>query len=540
MKKASVLAAAAWALLSVPAWAGLEEGLAAYGRKDWPTALRELEPLANDGETAAQSRLGHMLLNGQGVAKNTPQAIKLLTEAADKGDALAQNTLGGIYFHGSGVAKDPARALIMFSRAADQNQPNALNNLGQLYFSGAGVAKNEAKALEYLRRAADMGVSASWESIGVAYWHGRGVEKDAAAAVPWLKKAAERGHMVAQNLYGAALWTGNGIAENRAEALKWFERAGEQGDAASLLNVAHACLNGLARSKDVEKALYYYLLAERQAKAQDKAKYAEYLEKARQQSSPDQERRAGAQAALWKPQKGLVAVVEPPDAMAKEDASPQAPVPPRPKRSAGSGLVVNSGGVVLTNSHVVKSCRNIRVIQGDGGQPQAASVIARDEVNDLAALNTTLRPTDYARFREGPALRSGDDVVAVGFPLSSLLSREPNVTAGVISAMNGLRGDKRHYQITAPIQRGNSGGPVADLGGNVIAVVVSTLNAVKVADTAGAIPQNVNFAIKGELARKFLTDNRIEFSTHAPDRAMSVADVGDIVRKVAVFVECEG
>ena len=159
----------------------------------------------------------------------------------------------------------------------------------------------------------------------------------------------------------------------------------------------------------------------------------------------------------------------------------------------------------------------------------------------MAVLNTTLRPTDFARFRDGSPLRSGEDVVAVGFPLSSLLSREPNITAGVISAMNGLRGDKRHYQITAPIQRGNSGGPVTDMHGNVVAIVVSTLNATKVADKSGAIPQNVNFAIKGELLKKFLSDNQINYTTAAPTPAqMSVADVGDVVRKVAVYVECEG
>lgn len=536
-KTAMVLAVVALSLAAQPSQAGIEEGLAAYQRKDWPTALKELGPLAQAGDTVAQARLGHMLLNGTGTAKDVAQAVKLLTEAAEKGDSLAQNTLGGLYFHGLGVTKDPARALILFSRAADQGQPNALNNLGQLYFTGNGVAKNEAKGLDYLRKAADMGISASWESLGIAYWHGRGVDKDHAAAVPWLKKAAERGHMVAQNLYGAALWTGDGIAQDRAEALKWFERSGMQGDAASLLNVAHAKFNGLATAKDVEQAYYYYLLAERQAKPAEKAKYAEHREKARPQLDADQEKKARDKAAQWAPRAASPGDSADPSATAgkAEDKAP-----PRPQRTAGSGLMVNGAGVVLTNSHVVKSCRNIRVTQGDGGQSQAASVIARDDVNDMAALNTTLRPADFAYFRDGAAMRAGDNVVAVGFPLSTLLSREPNITAGVISAMNGLRGDKRHYQITAPIQRGNSGGPVADMSGNVIGIVVSTLNAMKVADTSGAIPQNVNFAIKAELARKFLTDNKITFSTRNPGEEQSVADVGDIVRKVAVFVECEG
>lgn len=525
--------ALALGLMATNAWAGIDEGLSAYQRKDWPVALREFQPLAKSGDTVAQSRLGHMLLHGNGLGKDQAEAVRLLTEAAEKGDSLAQNTLGGLYFRGTGVPRDTARALIWFGRAAEQNQPNALNNLGQLYFVGNGVAKNEAKALDYLRRAADMGISASWESIGIAYWHGRGVPVDKAAALPWLKKAAERGHGVAQNLYGAALWTGDGTPRNRTEALRWFERSGEQGDAASLLNVAQAKFNGLDGEKDLESAYYYYLLAERQAKPQEKAKYSEAKEKARRLINPDQERRANEKAAKWSP-KSLNS------ADGNETAKVEGKALPRPQKTAGSGMVVNRNGVVLTNSHVVKSCRNIRVSLGEGTQSQAASLLVRDDVNDLAALSTSLRPTDITRFHDNPTMRAGDNVVAVGFPLASLLSREPNITAGVISAMNGLRGDKRHYQVTAPIQRGNSGGPLADMSGNVVGVVVSTLNAMKVADTSGAIPQNVNFAIKAQLARKFLTDNNVEHESGTAGPPLSVADVGDIVRKVVVFVECEG
>ena len=535
MKTRTALLAVTLALLATDGWAGIEEGLSAYQRRDWPAALREFQPLAQSGDAVAQSRLGHMLLHGNGIAKDVAQAVKLLTEAADKGDALAQNTLGGLYFHGNGVPRDPSRALILFSRAADQNQPNALNNLGQLYFQGNGVAKNQAKAMEYLHKSADMGISASWETLGIAYWHGHGVPADKAVALPWLKKAAERGHLIAQNLYGAALWTGNGIAQDRVEAVRWFERSANQGDAASLLNMAHAKFNGIGGTKDVETAYYYYILAERQAKPNDKAKYSEAREKARQQVTPDQERAATEKAAKWSPRPQTPG--DSSDAAKTDKTAERAP--PRPQRNAGSGVVVNRDGVVLTNSHVVKSCRNIKVSLGEGTQILAASVIARDDVNDLAALNTTLRPADSARFRDGAAMRSGDSVVAIGFPLSSLLSREPNITAGVISAQNGLRGDKRHYQVTAPIQRGNSGGPLTDMSGNVVGIVVSTLNAMKVADNSGAIPQNVNFAIKGELARKFLDDNKIAYTTNAPGPALSVADVGDMARKFAAYVECE-
>jgi len=511
-----------------PSRAGWDEAKAALARQDWEPALRELRPLAAAGHTEAQARLGHMMLNGIGTPRNEAEAIPLLTAAAGKNDPLAQFALGSAYFQGRGVPADRDRALTLFGQAADQNQPNALNNLGQIYFQGIGIPKDEAKALTYLRKAADLGMSASWETIGIAYWHGRGVAADHAEAARWLMKAAERGHMVAQNLYGAALWNGDGVSKNQTEAVQWFERAGQQGDGSSLYNAGVAYKNGTGVARDPEKAYYYFILAERQAKPQEIRKMVEARDKARQETNPDQEKRAQAQAAAWKP-------ASPAGAAKGSDKAP-----PRPQITSGSGFAVTPDGVVLTNSHVVRSCRNIRVTIGDGTRPEAASVIARDETNDLAALKTSLRPADIARFREDRPLRSGDEVVVVGFPLSTLLSREPNITAGVISAMAGIRGDKRHYQLTAPIQRGNSGGPVVDMSGSVVGVVVATLNVTREAERSGAIPQNVNFAIKSDLARKFLTDNAIPYSTAAAGAPLSAADVGDRVRKVTAFIECEG
>lgn len=97
MKTRTALLALTLGLLATDGWAGIEEGLSAYQRRDWPAALREFQPLAQSGDAVAQSRLGHMLLHGNGITKDVAQAVKLLTEAADKGDALAQNTLGPLF-----------------------------------------------------------------------------------------------------------------------------------------------------------------------------------------------------------------------------------------------------------------------------------------------------------------------------------------------------------------------------------------------------------------------------------------------------------
>ena len=94
------------AVLSAAAHAGLDEGVAAYNRGDYPTALSEFRPLAEKGDTSAQNRLGHMYMQGQGVARDTAAAIALWRKAADAGHATAQFNLSVAYGIGAGVPRD--------------------------------------------------------------------------------------------------------------------------------------------------------------------------------------------------------------------------------------------------------------------------------------------------------------------------------------------------------------------------------------------------------------------------------------------------
>src|SRR6185295_986528 len=106
--------------------------------------------------------------------------------------------------------------------------------------------------------------------------------------------------------------------------------------------------------------------------------------------------------------------------------------------------------------------------------------------------------------RGGRGARLGESVVAVGFPLSGLLSSDPIVTTGSISALSGLNNDRRAIQISAPIQPGNSGGPLLGENGSVVGIVMAKLNALKMVQATGDIPQNVNFAISVGIVQPFL------------------------------------
>ncbi|GAC1651371.1 MAG: hypothetical protein NVS4B3_11940 [Gemmatimonadaceae bacterium] len=205
--------------------------------------------------------------------------------------------------------------------------------------------------------------------------------------------------------------------------------------------------------------------------------------------------------------------------------------------SSGSGVYISAEGEILTNKHVVRGCTDIRV-RTDSGPSIPARVVALDADDDLALVKLPQPSLHSAAFRGEPALRPGDDVVAVGYPLLGLLANQPNVTTGTVSALAGIYNDTHLLQMSAPVQPGSSGGPLFDASGNVVGIVVTKLNARVVAEETGDIPQNVNFAIKSAIAAKFLDAQHVRYATAPASRARSNADVGEFGRAVTVLIEC--
>ncbi|MDO8606774.1 MAG: trypsin-like peptidase domain-containing protein [Phaeospirillum sp.] len=551
MRVPPTLSFAAFLMISMPALAGLDEGLAAYQRQDWVAAAKEFRPLATQGNPQAQARLGHMLFQGLGGVRDDVEALKLLNAAGSAGEPLAQHALGNAYFLGRAVPKDPTMALVWYGRAAAQNFGDSIHALGEMHFNGLGVGKDEAKGVEFFRAAADKNIPASLEKLAELSWNGRAMPTDRAKAVGYARRAAESRRPVAQFILGVALLTGDGTAKDPAEAVAWFRRAADQGHPQAQHNLGVTHVTGTGTAKNLAEGYFWLALGADRAPPNLKASYERERDAIGAKLPPAELEQTRSRIAAWKPiQSGTVATTPPrPATSSAPTPSPSPsgavtnPLPPEQasrssKTSAGSGFLVSRDGLVLTNAHVVEQCRTITIKMADG-PTQVASLAAKDAGNDLALLKTSIRSPDIAKFREDRPLRSGDDVVVVGYPLSSLLSREANVTAGVISAMAGLHGDIRHYQITAPVQKGNSGGPLADTSGNVIGIVSSKLNAMKIAGQTGDLPQNINFAIKAEIARKFMQTYSVAFETGPANTQMSSADVGERIKRVTVFVECK-
>jgi S1-C subfamily serine protease len=128
--------------------------------------------------------------------------------------------------------------------------------------------------------------------------------------------------------------------------------------------------------------------------------------------------------------------------------------------------------------------------------------------------------------------------VVVGFPLHGLLASEANVTTGTVSALAGIGNDTRFLQITAPVQPGNSGGPLLDAGGHIVGIVVSKLDAINIAKATGDIPQNINFAIKDTIAKSFLDSQSVEYETETSSTTREFADIGAAAKKFTLLLEC--
>ncbi len=119
--------------LTAPGWAGLDEGVAAYKQGDYATALREWHPLAKQGNAKAQSNLGLMYYNGQGVTQDYAKAVKWYRKAAEQGNARAQNNLGLMYVGGLGVPQDYVQAHIWLDLAASIFSPGEDRDLAVKY-----------------------------------------------------------------------------------------------------------------------------------------------------------------------------------------------------------------------------------------------------------------------------------------------------------------------------------------------------------------------------------------------------------------------
>jgi S1-C subfamily serine protease len=226
-------------------------------------------------------------------------------------------------------------------------------------------------------------------------------------------------------------------------------------------------------------------------------------------------------------------------AAAKSDVAPSETAPATEKlvNVTGTGFVVSSNGHVVTNNHVIKDC--VGDVHGNlvGEGTTKLRVVSNDQTNDLALLQATGNFKAIATIRTTPVL-SGDPIIVIGFPFHGLLTSDFTVTTGIISSLAGLFNDTRFFQISAPVQPGNSGGPLVDTRGTIVGVVAEKLNALKVAKATGNLPENINFAIKTGALRDFLDNSAVPYRTSEPTGEMKTAEIASAARAYTMLITC--
>lgn len=430
-------------------------------------------------------RLGLLYERGEGVPQDLVEAVKWYRKAAEHNHAEAQYTLAVHYAKGVGVAKDQVEAVKWYRRAAEQNYASAQYDLSVCYGEGEGVVKDEVKAMKWLRKAAEQNYPAAQYNLGLYYANGRGVAKDQVEAVKWVRKAAEQSYTEAQYTLSVYYANGEGVPKDYVEAYMW-------------------CL--LATGQGVEEAKRNMTLLENRMTPEQIAE-GQKLERNYKPRKVPSETSDGSSARVAK-------------------SGPEA---------SGSGFFITEDGYVITNEHVAGDGASVRLLTATGFI--SVKVVKVDEANDLALLKAEGKfaalPVATSR-----SVKLGDTVAIVGFPNLNLQGFAPKFAREEIGSLSGPQSDERYFQISVPVQPGNSGAALVDEHGNVVGVVCARPIAKEAPLRIGALPQNMNYAVKSSFLLGFL-----ESAPEVPSKLkepstkdMKFSDVVEQTKKATVLV----
>lgn len=538
--------------------------------RDYREAAKWYGRAVDQGYSLAQVSLGTLYASGKGVRKDVFKALKLFRKAAAKGNIGAQYLIGVMYLKGSGVQKNQLQAAEWFQKAANMGQVNAQFNLGYLYNKGRGVRQSYRLALKWFRLAANQKHAPSMGMLGAHYRAGWGVRRSNVRSYMWFilgarhgsnssRKARDRmkSRMSRQQLSTATTlaryWKpkSNGLIKISQQLLSrlGYEVGiadGKPGGRTRIAILAYQRDKGLVATGRVSAGLIKAMLADLGGSVPSTANANKPLprDNATNRPTPRENRfnrpsprdNSSSGSGRFASRRDNGNSFRPNNRFNNRRNRP-GNRRNRPRTSTGTGFVISTSGHILTNRHVVNRCRSLTIRWADGDEG-VAKILKISKNADLALLKTDHKITKIAKFRTGKPLRQGEDIAVYGFPLTGLLSASGNLTTGSVAALAGLRDDASIMQISAPVQPGNSGGPVFDNFGRIVGVVVSKLNAVKVSKLLKDIPQNINFAIKGSVATNFLESRGVAYEVEPSGQKRSNADNAQAAKAYTVRIKC--
>jgi TPR repeat protein len=456
---------------------------------------------AQGGNSEAQWYLGHCYSTGQRVEKDLTAAASWFHKAADRGNKFGQFGIAVCYYNGQGVEKNDDEALKWFILAGENGHADAAYLAGSLTeqkgdietaryyylkalenghpkaqgaFQGAASDASSKWSEDFVKTKAQSGdVDAQWD---LAYHYYKANSLD--AAVFWFRKAAENGHSYAQYYLGTCYYAGRGLEKNIDEAIKWYALAANNGEP----NAAFSMGALAERVGDIELAKSWYNLAVRNGHPTAAARLQTITTRTVEKEKPPNDVKPHRQPT-------------PENSRSAGEIAQTRPV------AFGTGFFITEDGYLVTNEHVVGNTTRVELFTAVG--TVSAKVVKVDVANDLALLKAegrfALLPIVASR-----AMRLGGTVATVGFPNIGLQGISPKLTKGEITSLAGAKDDPRYFQISVPVQPGNSGGALVDEHGNVVGVVAAKLDARAALDASGALPENVNYAVKSSLLLNFL------------------------------------
>ncbi len=168
-------------------------------------------------------------------------------------------------------------------------------------------------------------------------------------------------------------------------------------------------------------------------------------------------------------------------------------------KGTGTAILLTNDGFIATNQHVISGCN--RVLLSNGNSRVEPKIVKQRQTYDLAILKIAIKNSASVKRMKIKSPELGEKVLVYGFPFSKILSKNGNLTEGIISALDGGVSYPHLFQLTAPIQSGNSGSGVINEKGELVGIVVSKLGSIKAAKYLDDIPQNVNFAISSDFIK---------------------------------------
>jgi hypothetical protein len=327
-------------------------------------------------------------------------------------------------------------------------------------------------------------------NLATMYDHGTGVDQDVERALSWYQAAAHQGSAIAQYNLGLFLADRKMLTTNDEDGLYWLFKAAAQNyaDAQYQLGLMYAeGIAGPTRIADASQWLYQagvnYLSSGDAAGARSTIAALQEISSAHQLSLQLESQLTDQSGPRQQDIDDTLA----------------------PGLSTGTAWPTTSGYAV-TNHHVVSGKQSI-VLVNSQGEEIPATVVASDDLNDIALLSVG----DPARLPAALPLacasaQLGSSVFTIGFPRVDVMGTTPKLSLGIISGVNGLYDDPASYQISVTIQPGNSGGPLLNMQGEVVGLITSMLGTIDSADGKTQPIPNINYALKADRIEELLLD----------------------------------